>query len=249
MAPHITIFGTRILSYSICNAVAYLAAAFLFYLEAKRKQYPLEPVLHVLFGSLLGALIGSRLGSAFFVYPDFFTRNPLAILLPQLGGKTLVGGLIGGYLGVVITRRIIGFRRSTGDLFAPGVALGIAIGRIGCFLNGCCFGLESHLPWAVSFNGIPSHPAQLYESIFSLGLFLMIWKLRTGIAVEGDLFKIFLFSYAAFRFMIEFLRADQVGGWGGLSIAQWISLAVLCQVGEYFLQEIEKRREENAYGK
>jgi prolipoprotein diacylglyceryl transferase len=212
-----------ILSYSISNTIAYAVAGFLFYLEAKRKQFPLEQTLYILLGGLFGALVGSRLGSALFVYPDYYSKHPLNLFIPQIGGKTLVGGLAGGYIGVVIAKKILKFRRSTGDLFAPGLALGIAVGRIGCLLNGCCFGIATNLPWAVNFKGVMRHPTQIYESIFCFFLFAVLWKIRTRIRKEGYLFKIFLCAYAFFRFWIEFLRADRVGAVLNLSIAQIIS--------------------------
>ena len=89
-----------ILSYSVFNAIAYAVAGLIFYFEAKRKQYPLDTLLYILFGALLGALLGSRLGAALFVYWKYYSKNFLHIFLPQLGGKTLVGGLIGGYYSV-----------------------------------------------------------------------------------------------------------------------------------------------------
>lgn len=120
-------------SYSIFSILAYSAAGAIFYLETKRKKIASEQLIYIVFAALLGALIGNRLGSALFVYREFYIKNPLAILSPEVGGKTIVGGLIGGYLGVIIAKKILKVKRSTGDLFAPGLALGIAIGRIGCF--------------------------------------------------------------------------------------------------------------------
>lgn len=223
-----------IFSYSLFSAFAYAAAGFIFYLEAKRKEYPAETLLYILFGALLGGLIGSRLGSALFVYWGYYSNNFLSILIPQIGGKTLVGGLAGGYLGVVITKKILHFKRSTGDLFAPGLAIGIAIGRIGCLLNGCCLGIGTDLPWGINFHGTVRHPAQIYESVFCLSLFIYLWSMRKKIMREGDLFKMFLAAYAFFRFWIEFLRADRVMTIFHLSIAQVISGSVVIILTGYF---------------
>ncbi len=222
--------------YSIFNALGYLAAVIIFYLEAKRKQFSLETLFYILFGALLGGLIGSRLGSALFVYPGHYSKHFLDILVPQVGGKTLVGGLIGGYIGVIIAKRILKFNRSTGDLFAPGLALGIAIGRIGCFLNNCCYGIPTNLPWGVIFKGVARHPTQIYESIFCFALFLYLWSARKKIKKEGELFKMFLFGYGFFRFWVEFLRADTVNAFFNLSLAQLISSAVFITLAAYFLK-------------
>lgn len=235
-----TNFGA--LFYSLFSILAYMAGFFIFYIEAKRKQISMEMLLYVLFGTLLGGLIGSRLGSALFVYWPYYSENFLNILVPQIGGKTLVGGLIGGYLGTIITKKIIKFNRSTGDLFAPGLAIGIAIGRIGCLLNGCCYGKASNLAWAIKFKGVACHPTQIYEAIFCFFLFLYLWQKRKSVAIEGDLFKMFLLAYSFFRFWVEFLRADKVDSLLGLSIAQVISAAIFIIVAIYFI----KRRAKDA---
>ena len=221
--------------YSILNTLAYLVAGLFYYSEAKRKNYPMDTLAFIALGALTGALIGSKLGSALFVYRDFFIQNPSYLLMPQVGGKTIVGGLIGGYVGVVITKRIFKFSRSTGDLFAPGLALGVAIGRIGCFLNGCCYGTPTMLPWAVAFKGVLRHPTQIYESIFGLALFFVLWRVRDKVTREGDLFKIFLLAYVSFRFFIEFLRADVVAGAFHLSLAQIICGTVFLILISYFM--------------
>lgn len=230
----IKVSGT--LWYTFFNAVGYLAAAIIFYRESKRKRYSLETLLYILFGALLGGLIGSRIGSALFVYQEHFSKHILDFLVPQAGGKTLVGGLIGGYLGVVIAKKILKFARPTGDLFAPGLALGIAIGRIGCFLNGCCYGIHTNLPWAVVIKGTARHPTQIYESIFCFALFIYLWSIRKAISKEGDLFKLFLLWYAFFRFWIEFLREDKVRSVSNLSIAQIIAAVIFTLCGVYFLR-------------
>ena len=100
-----------VMSYSIFNTLAYTVAGIIFYLEAKRKKLASESLIYIVFGALLGGLIGSRFGSALFVYREFYYKNPLALLSPEVGGKTIVGGLIGGYLGVVIAKRILKIKR------------------------------------------------------------------------------------------------------------------------------------------
>lgn len=210
--------------YSLFSVLAYSSAGFIFYIEARRKNYHSEQLLYVVFAALLGALIGSRLGSALFVYREYFVKDPLVLLSPMAGGKTIVGGIVGGYLGVVIAKKILKIKRSTGDLFAPGLALGIGIGRIGCFLNGCCYGAITGVPWAVNIKGVLRHPTQIYESLFGFALFIFLWRIRKNVKQEGDLFKIFILAYAFFRFWIEFLRADRVMVFLNLSVAQIISI-------------------------
>jgi prolipoprotein diacylglyceryl transferase len=228
-------------SYSLFNTLAYLAAGLIYFFESRRKKYPADTLAFIALGALTGALIGSKLGSALFVYREFFLQHPTYLFLPQVGGKTIVGGLIGGYIGAVLTKRIFKFTRSTGDLFAPGLALGIGIGRLGCFFNGCCYGTPTALPWAVTFKDVPRHPTQIYESIFGFALFVVLWRLRRQLATEGDLFRIFLLAYTFFRFWIEFIRGDVVAASAGLSLAQWICLAAFVWVtGQLFNRRIVK---------
>ena len=104
-------------------------------------------------------------------------RNPSYLM----GGKTIVGALVFGLIAVELMKRYIGVRQSTGDLYAIPLALGIAIGRIGCFLTGLSdntYGTPTHLPWAINFgDNIPRHPTQLYEIIFLLALIPLLYKI------------------------------------------------------------------------
>jgi prolipoprotein diacylglyceryltransferase len=104
-----------------------------------------------------------------------------------VGGKTIVGALAGGLISVELIKRYIGLRQSTGDLYAIPLALGIAIGRIGCFLTGLSdntYGTPTTLPWAINFgDGIPRHPTQLYEIIFLLTLTLILYRVLTRIVI------------------------------------------------------------------
>jgi prolipoprotein diacylglyceryltransferase len=107
-----------------------------------------------------------------------------------IGGKTIVGALAGGLISVELTKRYIGIRTSTGDLYAIPLALGIAIGRIGCFLTGLSdntYGTSTNLPWAVNFgDGIPRHPTQLYEIIFLLALIPFLFHVLNKIVILSE---------------------------------------------------------------
>jgi len=223
--------------YSFFNALGYLVAAIIFYREAKRKQYSVEILLYIVFGALLGGLIGSRLGSALFVYRAYYAHHLSDLCVPHVGGKTLVGGLIGGYFGAIIAKKIMHFNRSTGDLFAPGLAIGIAIGRIGCFLNGCCYGTPTRLPWGIPIQGVSRHPTQLYESVFCFFLFIFLLRMRAKVRREGDLFLLFLFCYSFFRFWIEFLREDRVMTALNISLAQAIAAVIVFICGVHFFRQ------------
>ncbi|HKN17974.1 MAG TPA: prolipoprotein diacylglyceryl transferase family protein, partial [Candidatus Sulfotelmatobacter sp.] len=149
-------------------------------------------------------------------------------------GKTIVGALIFGLITVELIKRYIGLRQSTGDLYAIPLALGIAIGRIGCFLTGLAdntYGIPTTLPWAVNFgDGIPRHPTQLYEIIFLLALVPFLYKIvaltPSRRFLPGDAFKFFMVAYLTFRLLCDFIKPYPriFLGLGGI---QWACLLTL----------------------
>jgi phosphatidylglycerol:prolipoprotein diacylglycerol transferase len=194
----------------------------------------------VLAAAAVGALFGSRLLGLAEQWPTLraaWRSGHLLALLISPGGKTIVGGLLGGWLSVELIKRVSGIRRRTGDLFALPLCVGIAIGRVGCFIAGLAddtYGKPTHLPWAVDFgDGIGRHPVQIYEILFLVLL---------GIAVstkaklpEGARFRIFLGSYLAWRVAIDFLKPQPLVG--GMNIIQWVSVAALVIIGGLFLND------------
>jgi phosphatidylglycerol:prolipoprotein diacylglycerol transferase len=128
------------------------------------------------------------------------------------------------------------------NLFAPAIAIGVAIGRLGCFFRGCCFGKETNLPWAVNFgDGILRHPTQIYESLFMLGMFFyLIWKRKQNPA-PGSMFRTLIISYFGFRFLIEFIRVEPIF-FIGLSWFQLISLGVLAYYGIEKLIDLKRSK-------
>jgi prolipoprotein diacylglyceryltransferase len=122
-------------------------------------------------------------------------------------------------------------KEKRGNLFAPAIATGVAIGRIGCFLRGCCFGKETSLPWGVNFgDGILRHPTEIYESIFMIGMFIYLRYKMTKNPKPGSLFRLLMIFYFSFRFIIEFIRVEPIAFFG-LTFFQLICLLVL---GYYF---------------
>jgi phosphatidylglycerol:prolipoprotein diacylglycerol transferase len=181
----------------------------------------------VIAAAIVGGFAGSRVLSAFedpFVLAGHWTEPRVL-----LGGKTIVGGLIGGLLAVEGIKRVRGIRVATGDLLALPLVLGIAIGRIGCFLSGLedqSYGVPTRLPWGMDFgDGVRRHPTQLYEVLFLAGLAAVL-LLRTGrMTMVGDRFKLFMLAYLGFRLLVDALKpAVRLGG---LSALQWACLAIV----------------------
>jgi len=189
----------------------------------------------VIAGAAVGAVLGSKL-LYWFEDPGLTWANWNAPA-HLVSGKTIVGALIGGLLAVEWTKRRIGVAQRTGDLFAIPLCVGIAIGRIGCFLTGLAdhtAGSPTSLPWAVNFgDGVPRHPTQIYEIVFVLALAAFLWRVSRQPFQAGDLFKIFMVGYFSFRLTIDFLKPD-VRVFLRLSSIQWACVAMLV----YYLPDI-----------
>ena len=185
--------------------------------------------LSIILGAAIGALIGSRV-MAFLENPVF---NPAAIsLFTLLNLKTIMGGLFGGMLGVEVTKKKIGEKQSSGDLFTLPIILGLFIGRIGCFLAGTnefTFGKPTTFITGMNLgDGIARHPIALYEMLFLLVLFFVLKRIYEQRKLsDGLIFQFFMLSYFAFRFVIEFLKPNTFFLFG-LSSIQW--LCIICFV-------------------
>ena len=129
-----------------------------------------------------------------------------------LGGKTILFGMVGGYLGVELGKRSIGLTQKTGDTFVVPVATSIAIGRIACFCAGCCYGQPTDLPWGIVFPAVDDaarHPTQFYEFGFHLSAaFVFAWMIRRRL-LKGQLIKLYFISYFGYRFVTEFIRPEE----------------------------------------
>ena len=172
----------------------------------------------------IGALLGSRiLGLLEQVFRLHITWS--TFLLP--GGRTTVGGLLGGWIAVGLFKRLRGIRARTGDLLAVPLCLGIAIGRVGCFLAGPAdgtYGAATTLPWGVNFgDGILRHPTQLYEILFLSALGFILQRYNEKPHPEGAAFRIFLVAYLAWRLLIDFLKPQPLIY--GLNLIQWACVA------------------------
>ncbi|MFQ6394173.1 prolipoprotein diacylglyceryl transferase [Nocardia sp. KC 131] len=208
MVPNL-IFGIPTHGFFVALGVA--VATVVFVLECRRRGALGEQSLVAVTGALVGGAVGMRLSSI------AETLDPYESWM--FGARSVLGGLLGAYVGVLIAKRIIGYRERTGDLFAPAVALGMAVGRIGCHLTEAP-GRPTGLPWGVHAPAtVPScpgcvidaamHPSFLYEIAFQLAVFGALWWLRTRISAPGELFTLYVSVYAVFRFLVEFTRANE----------------------------------------
>jgi prolipoprotein diacylglyceryltransferase len=199
------------------------------------------------------AFVGAALGSKLLVLFDHpsLTLESLASPLALAEGKTVVGALLGALIAVEWAKGRLRIRRATGDLFAIPLAVGIAIGRVGCFLTGLddnTYGLPANLPWAIDFgDGVPRHPAQLYEIGFLVLLLLpaMLW-LKDRLRREGDLFKVFMVAYLAFRLGLELLKPGEPIL--GLTAIQWACVGGLIWYAHYLPDYLQVQKPVPARG-
>jgi len=184
----------------------------------------------IIAATALGALVGSRVLGLVEQAPRMGLQWGMLL---QPGGKTIVGGLLGGWLAVEIAKLVLGIKSRTGDLFAIPLCVGIAIGRIGCFVAGLAddtYGTATTLPWGVDFgDGVRRHPTQLYEIVFLSGLAGVLWWLSKHNLRNGALFRVFMGSYLGWRLLVDFIKPQPLVG--GLNMIQWACVVGLCAVG------------------
>jgi len=181
------------------------------YLYTRRKDYiPFDQSIWVAVGAILGAAIGSKV--LYWFEDPIKTIENWTNIIYLMEGKTIVGGLLGGLIGVETAKKLIGLKRSTGDDFVLPLIVGMCIGRIGCFLTGLddhTYGTKTNLIFGVDFgDGVKRHPTQLYEIAYlmvigSIALFL---RKKQYVPWEGFLFQFFMISYLFFRLSIDFIK-------------------------------------------
>jgi phosphatidylglycerol:prolipoprotein diacylglycerol transferase len=175
-------------------------------------------------GAFCGAMLGAKLP---FVLADW--EGMLSGAAWFADGKTILCGLVGGYFGVELTKWMLEIRVKTGDSFAVPVAASVGVGRVACFVAGCCYGTPTSVPWAVVFpmiDGQPRHPTQLYEATFHLSAAVVLYVLQSRRYFRGQLIKLYILTYLGYRFITEFIRPE-VQLWGGLTGYQWACLALM----------------------
>jgi phosphatidylglycerol---prolipoprotein diacylglyceryl transferase len=212
-----------------------LAAVVVFVLEARRRGQTDERVVYVVLGALVGGAVFMRLGT----WMQHVDLRENASLTEQwlYGNRSILGGLVGAWLGVHIAKRLVGYRTRTGDLFAPAVALGMAVGRVGCLLTerpgtptGTSYGVTLDAAAAARLHapaGVPLHPSFVYEIAFHAVAFAVLWFwLRHRPIAPGETLTLYLAGYGVFRFLVEFVRGNEAV-WEGLTRPQLFLLATV----------------------
>jgi phosphatidylglycerol:prolipoprotein diacylglycerol transferase len=231
-------------TFGLLLASAYVVAYWWLSRQGRREGLDVEALSSLGFWAIVGAIIGAK---ALMIVRDFPEYAAAPSELFSASVLTSAGDFYGGFIGALIASAIF-FRRHrqlpfwrTADLCGPAIALGQAIGRIGCLMAGDDYGAPTRLPWAVTFTdpdaariggaplGVPLHPVQLYESIVCLALFAILVRLSRRKRFDGEIILDYTFLYAVARFVLELFRGDAdrgfvFGGW--LSTSQFIALVL-----------------------
>jgi len=227
MLPEICRIGSfTIYAYGLMLVLAFFTSTYLATLQAKKEQMDGEQIFNLFFFVFIFGIIGSRV---FYVLinADFYLHNPLEIIMLQHGGMAWFGGLIFGTAAAVrfIKRHKMNLL-NTLDLLVPFIALGQAIGRIGCLLNGCCFGRESKFGLYFKVFDQILIPTQLYSSLLLLLIFIILRFKQDAKHLPGEILCSYLFLYSLKRFFIEFLRNDSPKMFSGLTLFQILCLVM-----------------------
>ena len=236
------IFGHKISTYTIFVGLGLIIGLIWYFITVPKKEnVNKDNAYYIVLFALLFGFIGSKI-LVVIENLNIIIKDISNIKYLIISGKSIVGGLIGGYLGARFIKKRLNIQSvRTGNSIAPAIALGMAIGRIGCFLTGCCYGIETNLPIGINFgDGINRIPTQLIESIFCLILFIyLLYKQKKDKDLTpGILFKKLVLYYFVFRFLIEFIRGTSKNILF-LSIYQ-----IICLLGIIFMiKKIKKEKE------
>lgn len=251
MAPILLQVGPFTLYTHDFFTVAGIIAGLALYYRALRRDRVLDGrIVLISVAALLGGAIGARLITSWEVLDQAPSAGlPLTYVVTH-GPRSILGGLAGGYLAVVLSKRALGYRLSTGDYYAAAIPLAMAIGRVGCFLSELPLGTPTDLPWGLTVspeaaaafprcpgcNG-PMHPSMLYEIGFHLAAFGLIFTRGTLLPIRGDTLKLYLLAYGLFRFGVELVRGNEVQAWG-LTGPQIVLIPLVGLLGIHFVRRL-----------
>jgi len=225
-------------TYGLILAIAFLLALWLALRQARRAGVEPAVITDFWIVSLLSGVVGAKLLLYLLDY-DYYLAHPKAILTTLRSAGVWYGGLILAVVACLVMVKRRGLNAWViGDILAPAIILGQAVGRWGCFAAGCCYGTHCSLPWAVTFTNpraneitgvpldVPLHPVQLYMSLADFGILILLLAIAARKKFEGQVLLAYLMLYAFARGTLEIFRGDPRGALGPLSTSQAISIVV-----------------------
>ncbi|MDQ3855259.1 MAG: prolipoprotein diacylglyceryl transferase, partial [Chloroflexota bacterium] len=233
------------------TALGLLSGLLIYYWELRRRRMLGFPIFVISVMAILGGGVGARLITAWEHLPYYSSSAgaPLTYLISH-SGKSIIGGVAGGYLAIVLTKRAFGYSRSTGDCYVAAIPVAMIIGRVGCYLSELPLGRPTGLPWGVSaspeaaaqFASCPGctgkmHPSMVYEILFHALALVAILRYRHRVPVQGDALKLYLLSAAVFRFLVEFVRANPPQLWG-LTGPQLVLMPLAALLAYHFIRQL-----------
>lgn len=255
MYPYIPIFGFQLPTYGLMSIIGIGVAALWLFLNnrtMKQGRIPGDDMLNLLIMAFVGAIIGAKALYLITIAPALIQNwaviaaNPQDLFTILVSGMVFYGGFIGGLVAVVLYCRK--YKLSLGDttaLITPAVPLFHVFGRIGCFLAGCCYGLE--VEWGCVYqhslsapNGVPLLPLQLIEAGCNAVIFLVLALLLRRMRRRFLLLPLYILIYGVLRFILEFFRGDSIRGVALLSTSQWISLGLIAAVIILYFVKLRK---------
>jgi phosphatidylglycerol:prolipoprotein diacylglycerol transferase len=249
-----TIGPITVYTHDVFTILALVVGLGIYYRELRRRGMLDAPIVWISLTAVLCGAIGARLITAWEhleVYAAFADR-PFSEVIEH-SGKSILGALVGGYLGIVVAKRAFGYRQSTGDCYALAIPVATAIGRVGCFLSELPLGTATTLPWGISVSpaaaanfavcpgcGGPMHPSMLYEIAFNLVAVAVIVRYRHLVPVRGDTLKLYLLAAGVFRFLVEFVRGNEIQALG-LTGPQIVLIPLVALLAIHFVRQLRRR--------
>jgi phosphatidylglycerol:prolipoprotein diacylglycerol transferase len=230
--PYVHIYSLQISTYYSLISLGCILATLWFIRRARAQNLTQVSAIDFALVLMISGFLGARLLHIFYEEPAYYAQNWRRAFEIWNGGFVFYGGVFGAFIG---TSLFAAFRREPlwlwADLAAPPIALSYAIGRVGCFLNGCCYGKECQLPWAVYMQGTHRHPTQLYATLWETLVIVVLIKSEKHLKSVGQLFGLWLFLHGLGRSMMEVMRDDPRGPLIlGMSLGSFLSL-ILGAVG------------------
>lgn len=241
-------------TYGLFVALGFITGILVTVRLGKKQGIPSQQVMDMAFVMMVWAIVGSRL---LYVVINFgyYRAHPLDAFKIWQGGLVFSGGLVAVAAAMTwyLRRHRLSFW-AVGDLWAPALALGQAVGRIGCFMAGCCYGRPTDLPWGIVFGhphtlappNIPLHPTQLYSSLGGFVIFLVLCVLHAKRKFQGQVFLWYLILHSTFRLLVERFRGDERGLLPGtdMTLTQFLAtvILILAVVALFLLKSRQERK-------
>ena len=236
--------------YGVMMALAFVAGLWTATRRARLVNVHGEVIADTMLWLMVGSIVGARFVYVTTYWKQEFANGPFSeVFMIQHGGLVYYGGLIGASvagIGYLLWKRLPVWKIA--DILAPSIALGSVFGRIGCLLNGCCYGYACSLPWAIHFppghetHGEAVHPTEIYDALLNFALYVLLAWLFRRKKFDGQIFATYLICYSINRGIVEIFRGDYTNlhYHFGLTPAQWIGVPIF--VAGLFLAAILSRR-------